>query len=655
MGEQANNRKLSREEVAKREIGHTAVRPGVAWALIVLFVATVFAVPVAQHVHEIRSAFAAEADLTWDRPAGYLPRCYDIVYSLPRAWRVLTGRARAGGAGPDAPVFRRFQAANDRVLLRDIHRHTDALKDESLLCDALLPPAQRAMAACLGVGNEQAYLGRGGWLFYRPGVDYVTGPGFLSARHVRRRRDDVKEWQDPVAVDPVGAIVDFALQLRRRGIRLVLLPAPAKTMLHPEKLSRRFDDCRDVVRNPSFEAFRRRLREAFAAALTKEPAAPGPAGDIREIHLYDPAPELLRLKFSEDPPRELYLHTDTHWRPEAMDFVAERLAGTLRRRLAEAGAPDAPAARHLEQAVEVTAVGDVAAMVQPLVKSPLFGGAHRAIGGAFEALHLAAAARIWRTDRRGVLPAETVTVCRVLDALGSPWTPDRAADVLLLGDSFSNVYSSGEMGWGDSGGLAERLSFHLRRDVDAIVRNDAGSFATRRLLADELRAGRDRLAGKRVVVWQFAIRELAVGDWRRIELKLGRARTRPATTASRPAGVTDVLELAPGRSAVVSGRIAALKVSPRPGTVPYRNHIMPVHLVDARCAELGVRGGEAVVLLWGLRNNQATHATRLRVGQEITVRLRPWGDVAGRYGTINTDDLDEVDFDVSRLWCEELR
>ena len=44
-----------------------------------------------------------------------------------------------------------------------------------------------------------------------------------------------------------------------------------------------------------------------------------------------------------------------------------------------------------------------------------------------------------------------------------------------------------------------------------ILRNDAGAFATRELLGQELAQGRDRLEGKRLVIWEFAVRELATG------------------------------------------------------------------------------------------------------------------------------------------------
>ena len=31
-------------------------------------------------------------------------------------------------------------------------------------------------------------------------------------------------------------------------------------------------------------------------------------------------------------------------------------------------------------------------------------------------------------------------------------------------------------------------------------------------------SGRDRLAGKKLVIFQFAVRDLAMGDWRVVEL-----------------------------------------------------------------------------------------------------------------------------------------
>ena len=76
------------------------------------------------------------------------------------------------------------------------------------------------------------------------------------------------------------------------------------------------------------------------------------------------------------------------------------------------------------------------------------------------------------------------------------------------------------MGWGVSAGLGPHLALALGRGVDVIAQNDSGAFATRQVLARELDAGSDRLAGKRVVIWEFASRELAVGDWKPIVWRL---------------------------------------------------------------------------------------------------------------------------------------
>jgi alginate O-acetyltransferase complex protein AlgJ len=76
-------------------------------------------------------------------------------------------------------------------------------------------------------------------------------------------------------------------------------------------------------------------------------------------------------------------------------------------------------------------------------------------------------------------PPESVWLRRVVNADGTVWRSSREADVLVLGDSFSNVYSLESMGWGTSAGFVEQLSYALRRPIDRILQNDDGAFATR--------------------------------------------------------------------------------------------------------------------------------------------------------------------------------
>ncbi len=436
-------RQSSPEETAKREIGRTDMAPGIAVFLTALFLATLFAVPLLQHFDEVRQ-FVRGIRPTW------VPHCYAIVKALPESGAVFRGRS--GG------VATRVIAAN-RNLLRDMRRYENELEESSWLTRVFLPPTQWLLTRWLLVGNEKVYPGERDWLFYRPDVDYVTGPGFLSRRHVESRLKSATEWDDTPQPDPLKAIVAFNDRLRTRGIRLILMPTPVKPTLHPDRLSRAFRNRRAPLHNASYPAFVERLRKAGVAVV-------------------DCAPLLAEATRKTGQPQ--YLAGDTHWRPEAMDQAAELLAAAIRATglLSSDGTTE-----YRRETAQVSAVGDL----RLLLKFPA---------------------------SRGAPVLETVHIRPVISPDGDLWLPGRNAEILVLGDSFSNIYSLPSMEWGASAGLVEQLSYYLRKPVDRIVRNDAGAYATREALFSETADGRDRLQGKRVVVWQFAARELAFGNWK---------------------------------------------------------------------------------------------------------------------------------------------
>src|SRR5204863_7003128 len=115
---------------------------------------------------------------------------------------------------------------------------------------------QGLLTRWLSVGNDNTYIGRDRWLFYRTGVEYATGPGFLSSSFLARRR----AIPDVVEPDPRPAILRFHEQLARRGVVLVLVPTPDKVMMHPDRLYGR-DDWDSMPQNPSFERWRLGLEQ----------------------------------------------------------------------------------------------------------------------------------------------------------------------------------------------------------------------------------------------------------------------------------------------------------------------------------------------------------------------------------------------------------
>ncbi|MGE5192393.1 MAG: alginate O-acetyltransferase AlgX-related protein [Deltaproteobacteria bacterium] len=563
----------TREVIAQREIGRTDISAGLAWLMTVSFLFTLAVPPAAQLVHELCLGGASGA-----------PTCLALFHVLPEVADVFE---RAEGS-----LWNRVLAANRR-LLRHIEEYEKQLEDRSLLTQHLLGPTQNWLTGMAGLGNENAYVGRGGWLLYRPDVDYLTGPGFLEAAVLHRRALGDKSHLAPPLPDPRPAILEFHEQLARRGIRLIVMPMPGKSAIHPERLSSRFDGSEGPLENPSFPRLCQELRDAG-------------------VLVFDPAPFMTRQKRAS---KEIgqFLRTDTHWAPDAMQLVAGQLKDFIDRHCL---LPPRPPVEFGERMREVENLGDIAIM-----------------------LHL--------PEDQTLFPPEKVTIREVVEPDGRPWEPDEGADVLLLGDSYTNIYSLPEMNWGSTAGLAERLSFALRRPVDRLAQNDGGSHAVRQALYQQLARGHDRLAGKRIVIWEFAVRELAFGDWK----------TFPMPEPSPAEDATHTSPPSPSAGApIVRGTVRAAGGAPQPGSVPYRDAVTGVHLDGVEGVGSAFPHGEIVVYLWGMRDNRLVSAAKFVPGQKVTLRLTAWDTVREKYERFNRIELDDPDFRLAELptyWAEE--
>jgi alginate O-acetyltransferase complex protein AlgJ len=539
------HRKLSREEEAELALKHSVYTPGARSLLITLFLLTIVTVPAIQFATELRSP----------RPSGGLAT-FDLYKPYP-AWEKIRAVRSADDLWHLLPRGADLKAAEKKI------------ETESVVSAWLQPRVQSLLSGKLQAGNEQVYPGRAGWLFYRPDVDSITGPPFLDPAQLRRRAHVGR-----VQSDPVKAIVDFRNQLSARGIDLIIVPVPMKPGVDTEKLSPGAEQTAPL-HNASFLEFKSRLENAG-------------------VRIFDPRPLLIQRKtMLKNAP--LFLETDTHWRPETMEFVAENLAALI-----STSSSSSPPSSPLQVAEkEINGLGDIARM-----------------------LRLPPAQNLYRP--------ENITIHEVLSG-NTPWRPSKEADILLLGDSFSNIFSLDALGWGESAGFAEHLSRALGgKSLDCILRNSDAAFATREMLSRDLARGHDRLAGKKLVIWEFAARELAFGDWKMLDLKLG-----------QPAPAQFFVPK-PGERVVASGTVESISTVPRPGTVPYKDHILALHLtdlsVDGRSA---AESWESLVYLESMRDNALTAAAHFRPGDHITLRLRPWADVSDRYEKINRSEIDD--------------
>src|SRR4030095_8999786 len=152
--------------------------------------------------------------------------------------------------------------------------------------------------------TERFYWVHVPWLFYRADVDHVIGPPFLDPNRLKHRLKTSR-----VQPDPIKGIVDFRNQLAARGIDLVILPVSVKPSMEGEMLAvskANRAEASGALPNPSFNEFKDRLER-------------------EKVRVFDPA--MFLIEQGKNAP--LYLDTDTHWRPETMEFVAQKLADFL--------------------------------------------------------------------------------------------------------------------------------------------------------------------------------------------------------------------------------------------------------------------------------------------------------------------------------------
>lgn len=398
-------------------------------------------------------------------------------------------------------------ARRERVQFTDVFRYRPTaknlrqfertLEEKSWFQQKLRPAMRRLFFTSLRDTGAKGVLGRDNWLFYRPDLRYLVEPDRPEARasgskwvepaESRSRRESVE-----------CAILRFRDQLKERGIALVVVPVPGKPSVYPDQVTRR-----GIGKQQDFRSPTRKLIEA----LQREGV---PTVDVFAAFSSARAEE---GKDGADEP--LYLARDTHWTPRGARLAAQAVAA----RLCELKlAPEATKEFRIQR-VPVARWGDIPDMMQ--------------IPGA-----------------RETFPAETVTCDQVLDSVSGllvpsasdrPGTyryPGQAAPVLVLGDSFCRIYQFLEpQSLGDasaaavpgqkdgkstqrllpgSAGFLSHLALALKSPVDAIVSDGGASTDVRRKLS----TNPEILEGKKVVVWEFVERDIALGKqgWEEVPL-----------------------------------------------------------------------------------------------------------------------------------------
>ena len=383
-----------------------------------------------------------------------------------------------------------------------LRQYEKTLEEKSWFQQQLRPKVQSMYFDLFKETGSKAILGLDHWLFYRPDVRYLleldrlevdtsSSAWVLSTEAVTRRQSVIK------------AILHFQIQLKERGIELLVVPVPGKPGIYPDKVTSRFSHDESNLQSPTGELLKELERRGVAT-----------------VNLFTLFKEQRKRSTSSgsSASSELYLAQDTHWTPAGAQLAAQYVAQKLKTLewLKEGNK------EFKTQRIQVKRNGDVLDMMQ--------------IPGVY-----------------GRFSAETVECEQVLDpvlgmmvpsASDRPGTykyPTQQASVLVLGDSFCRIYqlpepkSLGEIASGGateamikkdesstrkllpgSAGFLSHLALAMKSPVDSIVSDGGASTDVRK----RLNMNPEILEGKKVVIWEFIERDIQSGreGWELVSL-----------------------------------------------------------------------------------------------------------------------------------------
>jgi len=252
---------------------------------------------------------------------------------------------------------------------------------------------------------------------------------------------------DVKASSPLEAIASCKDNLASVGVELILVPVPGKVVLHPGELAPPLTTSADG----RIDAEER----AFYAALEK-----------RGVTVVDPTAVFARLQAVGTAP---FCRQDSHYSPAGQQAVAAAVAALIKGRPWYATLPKVPVET---VTTSVLVNGDLALLAgDPLPAKEQFTVRQVKVGAAFADDDALAASR-------------------------------RAAPLLLIGDSHCLVYGDATDLLADHAAFGPQLTAETALFVDVVANRGSGLNAPRL----ELIRRKDRLAGKKCLVWLFTAR-----------------------------------------------------------------------------------------------------------------------------------------------------
>jgi hypothetical protein len=289
---------------------------------------------------------------------------------------------------------------------------------------------------------------------------------------------------------------------------------------------------------------------------------------------------------SRGPDHERFLKQDTHWTPGTMAAAAREVAAKV--------SPGMDRAVPRFETIQRGGLGDLVGMLD------------------FEG------------GETSVFAPEEVA----LEKVSNPPSGD-GGEVILLGDSFVNVFEDPALGFGEDGettigaGFASHFAAALGRPVQTLAIKGGGATAVREAFA---RLPAKRLAEVKTVVWVLSSRDVLLPEiparragieWRVVTLPKAETSTAvPTETAARE----------------LVGTLIERSNLEDPTQTPYAEAVFStVFKADD--------GSDHFVFFWGFRKRQLEPAAALEPGRRYRLRITPFEENAAANRATRLDDL----------------
>jgi hypothetical protein len=311
---------------------------------------------------------------------------------------------------------------------------------------------------------------------------------------------------------------------------------------------------------------------------------------------------------------EAFLYQDTHWTPEAMRMAAEKVAEHVKKTYPSSFRPMARTI-NIADGIYRSSMGDLVKLID--VKRP-------------EELFI-----------------EEEAFLRVVEE----GTEDKYAPMVLLGDSFVNIYDDPSIGFGDPNapekrmraGFAQHLSLVLNQPLDVIAQNGGGATDVRQVFAkrydDEVRA-KKLIAARDVLLSRTAAHQANI-KWDFVKFN--------------PNKSPDALDTPPASAAtgniIVETRLSEKSANQDSVGTPYRDALHAAVYDVNKVVEGELKATQIVGIQWTFKDKVMQPTANFTVGKKYKLTLVPWDSRKDLQG-LNLQD-DTVAFDAPRFFVEK--